>query len=267
MEEQGGKAHGHQDAQLVDGHHHAGGPVPQRPVIAQPGGPGGQAGQADKAQLSPGHGPKRRALSREEHHRPGHDQHHAGADRRGQVGVHTRDAQLPQDGGKAGEDGGAQGEGQPQPGGAAPSPALFLYHQPGPHPHAEGAHGLPGADRLPQEDDGQENRQHGAALVHRRYLVDVPQLQGLEIAQPGGPGGQAREDQIQQRPPPYGPQAGLGAGEEDHPPGKGQHDDGSDSGGHGGIRPADAALCQDGRESREQRGAKREEHPHRIAFF
>lgn len=243
VEDQAGKRHRHQDAQPVDGHHHAGGPVLEGPVVAQPGGPGRQPRQADKAQLSPGHRLEVRPLPGYEDHDPRHDQHHAGADRRAQIGVHAADAHLAQDGCEAGKHGGAHGPGQPK---AVLLPRfplrLLLDHQIGPRPHAENAQGLINADGFPQQDECQKDRQHRAALVHGGHFVDVPQLQSPEIAQPGGSGGQPGQDQKQQRPPPCGPQSGLGSGEEDHQPGEHQYHDRADGRGHGGVRPADAAF-------------------------
>ena len=52
------------------------------------------------------------------------------------------------------------------------------------------------------------------------------------------------------------------------PPMSRQHDDRTDGGGHGSVRPADAALGQDGSEPREERGSERERYPHsnRLPF-
>ena len=43
LEHQGRKADGHQNAQLVNGHHHAGEPILQGLIAARPGAAGGQA--------------------------------------------------------------------------------------------------------------------------------------------------------------------------------------------------------------------------------
>ena len=51
------------------------------------------------------------------------------------------------------------------------------------------------AHPLPQEDEGEQHRQHRAQFVDRHHLADAAELERLEVAQPGGPGRQPREHQ------------------------------------------------------------------------
>lgn len=80
LEHQGRKADGHQNAQLVNGHHHAGEPILQGLIAAQPGAAGGQARENEKDQLLFGNGAQGVLLPLDEYNQPRHNQHHAGAD-------------------------------------------------------------------------------------------------------------------------------------------------------------------------------------------
>lgn len=55
-------------------------------------------------------------------------------------------------------------------------------------------HGLPGQS-LAKEYDGEYDRQHEAAFIDRDNLGDVTGLDGVEIAQPRGSGGETGQDQ------------------------------------------------------------------------
>ena len=92
-------------------------------------------------------------------------------------------------------------------------------------------------------------------------------VEGVEIAQPAGPGGKARQHQEQQRSGGDVPDGILGAHHKHHQPGKGQHHHCADGCGYIRIRLSDAALCEDGGHTGEQGRAKGIQHPHPEAFF
>ena len=104
-QDEGGEEDGDQHAQLVDGNHHASRAVLKCPVVTEPGGTGGCPGGQDEAELTFRHSADLPELAGDGHHHPGHHQHHPGADRGTEVGLHPGDAGLTEDRGERGEEG------------------------------------------------------------------------------------------------------------------------------------------------------------------
>ena len=266
LEDGPGEEHRHQDAQFVDGHHHAGQAVLQGPVIAQPRKPCGHPGQKQEHPAPFLDGADALLLSRNKDHSPGHDEHHNGADGRAQVGLHVFHAYLPENGGQAGKH--RRETGIYQPGlslGLGGICLLFCNHQQG--ACADGRHpqGLRQGDRLPQEQESQQDGEHGAGLVNGGHLVHVPQLQGPEVAQPGGPGGQAGQDQKQQSVSGKAGDLSLGAHHEHHQPGEPQHHNGAQGCGQGGVDVLHTDFRQYRRNPGEKCRTKREQDPNHPA--
>lgn len=264
------EAHGHEDAQLVYGHHDAGQAVLERLVVAEPRGARGQAGEADEEKLAAGNGADRACLARHVDHDPGHDQHHDGPDGRAQVGLHALDTHLAQNGRQAGKHRGEHGKHQPGAScgrGARRSRVcrrgrLALdHHQRAGEDERHGDDACP-AQGLAQQQEGKEHGEDGAGLVDGHDLVDVSKLERLEVAQPRGTRSQAGE--AQERPVHRRNRANLPrrARHRDHDPGKRQDNDGPDGGGNRRVGLADAALGQDGRDSRKERRPARKRNPH-----
>ena len=103
-QDEGGEEDGDQDAQLVDGNHHASRAVLKCPVVTEPGGTRRSPGGQDEAELTTRHSTDLPEFSGDGHHHPGHDQHHSGADRGTEVGLHPGDAGLTEDRGERGEE-------------------------------------------------------------------------------------------------------------------------------------------------------------------
>lgn len=119
----------------------------------------------------------------------------------------------------------------------------------------------------PSRKKAKQDGEHGAGFVDGHHLVDVTQLEGLEVAQPGGSGSQAGQQQKEERCGADVPDLPLGAHDKHHGPRKNQHHKGADGGGHGGVGLPDAALGQNGRHTGEKRGSSREENPHTHSSF
>ena len=75
----------------------------------------------------------------------------------------------------------------------------------------------------PSRKKGQQDGEHGAGFVDGHHLVDVTQLEGLEVAQPGGSGSQAGQHQKEERCGADVPDLPLGAHDKHHGPRKNQH--------------------------------------------
>ena len=74
-------------------------------------------------------------------------------------------------------------------------------HEQGPRRDYNDPDNTPGGHRLAQQDQGQEDRQDRRQLVDGGHAGYVAPREGREVAQPRGPGGQARQDEKQERPP------------------------------------------------------------------
>ena len=163
MEHDGGKCDGDQNAQLIDGHDHAGKPVLQRLVVAQPRTARCKAGQADEAELLLRDLLQRVLLALDEHNEPRHHEHDARADGRAEVGLHALDADLAEDGGQAGEHGGEDGIDQPALSfGLVSGDRFFLDHQERADGDEHDGRALEPGDALAQEEERQHDRQDGA---------------------------------------------------------------------------------------------------------
>ena len=92
-------------AQLVDGDHHAGRAILERPVVTEPGGTRRSPRGQDEAELTTRNSTDLAKLAGDGHHHPGHHQDHPGADRGTEVGLHPSDAGLSEDRGERGEEG------------------------------------------------------------------------------------------------------------------------------------------------------------------
>ena len=171
---------------------------------------------------------------------------------------------LAQNGGEAGKNSGAEGIEHPALSrGRAGRLLLFLLnHQEGARADQHHPDPLEQADGLPQQEERQQDGEHGAGFVDGHYLVDVADLKRPKIAQPGSAGGQTGQDQKQERRPVYGLNLLLGPHQKYHHPCKDQNDDGSDRGGHRGVRLSDAALGQNGRHTCEKCRSSRKQQPH-----
>ena len=173
---------------------------------------------------------------------------------------------LAQNGGEAGKHSGAEGAEHPAlP--RAPAWAFLLPlldHQEGARADQHHPDSLEQADGLSQQEERQQDGEHGAGFVDGHHLVDVADLKRPKIAQPGSAGGQPGQDQKQERRLVYGLNLLLGPHQKYHDPCKDQNDDGSDRGGHRGVRLLDAALGQNCRYARKKCGAgcKKEPHSH-----
>ena len=196
LEHQRRKADRNQNAQLVDRHHDAGQAVLQRLIIAEPGGSGGQARQADKAELPFRNLLQGVLLALDPNDQPCHNQHDTGTDGRAEIGFHAVDADFSEYGGQAGEHGREHRVKQP----AfllllVPGIGLLLHHQEGAGSDQHHGHPREPADGLPEENQRQQDGKDGRGLIDRYDLVDIAELQCTEIAEPGGSGGQAGENQ------------------------------------------------------------------------
>ena len=254
MEHDVGEQHRDQNAQLIDGRDEAGRAELQRFVIAQPAGTRRQARQTDEAKLIFGHRLHLALLALHKHHDPCHDEHHAGAQRRTEIGLDPGDADLAQDRGQRRKNGRAERRQHP----AAflfLDTALFLDHQERADGDQHNADAPGQGHTLAQQQCSQQDRHDRAALVDGHDLIDWPALQGIKIAQPAGTRRQTRQPQEYQT---SGRDAGnrpLRADHKHHDPRKNQHNDRADGRGHGGIRFANAAFCQNGCQTCEQRRA------------
>ena len=175
--------------------------------------------------------PHLRALSRDEHHHPRHDQDYARPNGRPEVGLHTRNADLAEDRRQACEH--SRSGCVQKPASARfgrPSGLFLLDHQMRACRDADHADPARPAQRFVQKQHRQQNGQYRAGLVDRHDLVHVADLQGPEIAEPARAGCQARQHQKQQRPAADLCQLRLRPNEKDHPPRKRQHHDCPDGG-------------------------------------
>ena len=109
------------------------------------------------------------------------------------------------------------------------------------------------AHPLPQEDEGEQHRQHRAQLIDRHHFADAAELERLEVAQPGSPGRQPREHQQTGAADIEVSQLGLRADDEHHAPGARQHHNGAQRRRHGRVRGADSLLGQDGGDAGKKR--------------
>ena len=103
-QDEGGEEDGDQDAQLVDGDHHAGRAILEGPVVAEPGGTRRSPGGEDEAELTTRHSTDLPELPCDSDHHPGHHQDHPGADRGTEVRLHSRNASFTEDRGEHSED-------------------------------------------------------------------------------------------------------------------------------------------------------------------
>ena len=268
MEHDGGKCDGDQNAQLIDGHDHAGKPVLQRLVVAQPRAACRKAGQADEAELLLRDLLQRVLLALDEHNEPRHHEHDARADGRAEVGLHALNANLAENGRQAGEHGGENGIDQPALSfGLVSGDCFFLDHQERADGDEHDGRALEPGDALAQEEERQRDRQDGARFIDGNDLVHVAELQRAEIAQPRRAGREAREDQ---KDPRLRAQAGdgrRGADDGHHQPRKQQDHDRPDGRGRVGIRLPNAAFCQNGCQPGKKRRTKCKQDPHDNAFF
>ena len=79
-----------------------------------------------------------------------------------------------------------------------------------------------------KENERKQKSDYNAELVNGNHLGGLSHLQRLIIAKPRSAGGQPGQDEEEPAFAADLPQPRLGAGEEHHSPGKGQHDGGAD---------------------------------------
>ena len=191
LKDEPGKEDGHQDAEFINGNHHAGRTELERAVVTQPGGAGGKAGKDQENPAFAADLPKLPLPAGHEDHHPGHAKHHNGADGGAEVRVDVFHARLAQNGGEAGEHcAGKRIEHPAAPCLAGLHAGLFLDHQPGAQTDQNDAGCLERADGLVKKDKGQKHGEQGAGFIDGSDLVHIAQLKGAEIAQPGGTGGE-----------------------------------------------------------------------------
>ena len=110
----------------------------------------------------------------------------------------------------------------------------------------------PGAHALAQDEDREGNGDQDAELVDGHDDAGEPVLEGPEVAQPGGAGGQARGDEAGEAAGVDGAELADRAAEHGHGPHPNEDDRGAQGCGEGGVGGAHALLGQDGGQSREQ---------------
>ena len=106
---------------------------------------------------------------------------------------------------------------------------------------------------FPQNQGSQHHGDDYAELIHRNNFGSLSNLQCLVIAQPGGAGGQTRQDQKQPASAADCQNTGLGAGDKHHTPGHCQNHEGPYGSGQRGIHAVNADLCQNGSQCGEHR--------------
>ena len=225
------KKDGDENAQLVDGYDDADLPLPDGIIVTQPGGARRNARKEQKHKFPAPQRPNAARLSPCKHDQPRHDEHHAGADGRRRVGIDVFNADLCQNGGGGGKDGGEQGKDKPHP--------LFplfappdVRHQKGPR----GDHGKKDEFEPPErplvfkQADRKEHGQNGAGFVHGGHFGNFPHREGLEIADPRGARGEPRENEKNPGTGADRRKSGISAREKDDRPGKEQDDGSADRG-------------------------------------
>ena len=115
---------------------------------------------------------------------------------------------------------------------------------------------------LVEEQECQCQSDDHAELVNGDHLGHLSDLDGLVIAQPGGAGGQAGQDQEQPAFLTDGGDAALGVGQKHHAPGHEEDNAGSDGGGQVGIDAFNAHLGQNRGQRREHSGQQCQNEPH-----
>lgn len=254
VQHEAAKRHGHQNAQLVNGHNDARGALLQGPVIAEPGKPRRQSGQSDEQPAAPVDALDFMLLVLPEHNEPRHHKHNNRPDGGAEVGVHVLDSNLPQNGGQACQKRGQHGVKQPQV-----SPGCFrllflrLDHQIGADANQSHRASLEERHAFPQEYHGQQHGQHRAGLIHGGNLVHIPDLQRAEIAQPGAARCKAGEDKKNQAFCADGPKGRRRPRHKNHQPRKGGHNNRPQRGCKIGVDILNAQLRQDGHDSGKQR--------------
>lgn len=262
MEEQEREDHREQYAQLVHRHDYRRRAVLERLVEAEPGGAGSQTGEHQERAVPPADRAYLPLRALHEHDGPGHDQDDDGAYRRAEVGLDALYADLPEDRRQRREH---RGEHRvDEPGAAATTVGghvLPLDHHHGAHEHQHHPGAGQRGEGLSEEHERQEHGEDGAALVNRRDLVHVAQLDRPEVAEPGRARRQPGKDQEGQRLPVDVADGVPGAGHQHHQP---RHDQDHDRAyGRGQVRVdvAYADLREYGRQGGEHRGQQGEQQP------